>query len=164
MIPGEWKEELEFREIKNVSTTIPRSAHLFNSSLNSIIMLGYFDWSNSILVKCPKQGKRNNLCGYYVCEFIRHMTCDNTSPDGELYQFRVRKPYSQFKFITINCVEFHSYMLTPFFKLDRTVAGRSSTAETRTGNSRGNCRILRCRGPKCEWRVLLPAADSIVKE
>ena len=40
MIPGEWKEELEFREIKNVSTTIlPRSAQLFDSRLNNIIML-----------------------------------------------------------------------------------------------------------------------------
>ena len=42
-----------------------------------------------------------------------------------------------------------------FFKLDRTVAGRSSTTGTCLSNSRGNCRILRCRGPRCEGENII---------
>jgi hypothetical protein len=29
---------------------------------------------NSVLVKCLRQEAGNNLCGYYVCEFIRQTT------------------------------------------------------------------------------------------
>ena len=40
------------------------------------------------------------------------------------------------------------------FKLDRTVAGWSSTTGSRTSNSRGICGILRCRGPRTDGRIL----------
>ena len=73
-----------------------------------------------ILVKCPQQGQGNNLCGLYVCENIRSLTVEK----GKIIeQFRLRKQYSHFYFITIKCAEFHSYILTPLFKLDRTDAG-----------------------------------------
>ena len=66
-----------------------------------------------------------------------------TSETGRnLQQLEVRKQYSQFYFITINCVEFHSYILTPFFKLDPTDAGRSPTKGSRTSNSREIGEIL----------------------
>ena len=44
--------------------------------------------------------------------------------------------------------------IDPFSKLDRTVAGRSSTTRAHKSNSRGNCGILRCRGPRSERRIL----------
>ena len=49
----------------------------------------------------------NNLCGYYVCEYIRHKTSERGRSEE---QFEVCKQYSHFYFITINCVEFHSYI------------------------------------------------------
>ena len=61
----------------------------------------------------------------------------------DLEKLDVRKQYSQIYFITINCVEFHSYIyiyiyiLTPFFKLDRTEEGQTPTRVSPTSNSRG---------------------------
>ena len=58
-----------------------------------------------------------------------------------LEKLDVRKQYSQIYFITINCVEFHSYIyiyiLTPFFKLDRPEEGWTPTRVSPTSNSRG---------------------------
>ena len=72
-------------------------------------------------------------------QVIRETTCET---GRILEQLRVRKQYSQYYFITINCVEIHSYILTPFFKLDRTDAGRAPTNGTRVSNSRGVGGIL----------------------
>ena len=49
--------------------------------------------TNSILLKYLRQEKRNNLCGYYICEFIRMMTSERRS---DKRQFIVSKYYSQF--------------------------------------------------------------------
>ena len=56
--------------------------------------------------------------------------------------------------------------IDPFFKLDRTVAGQSSTKGSRTSNSRGIGGILRCRGPRSERRILSGGctASGTVKE
>jgi hypothetical protein len=59
-----------------------------------------------------------------------------------LQQLHVRKQYSQSYFITINYVEFHSYILISFFKLDRMDAGRSPIKGSRMSNSKGIGGIL----------------------
>ena len=56
-----------------------------------------------------------NLCGYYVCEYIRIMVNerDNTRRSRE-----VRKHHSQLYFATINCVSFlHIIDLISFFQI-----------------------------------------------
>ena len=92
---------------------------------------------NYILVKCLRQGAENNLCGYYVCEFIR----ESTHELGEAYleQLRVCQQYSQFYFIAIISVLIY---IDPFFKLDRTDAGPSSTKGAGTSNKEEICRFL----------------------
>ena len=115
---------------------------------------------NFILVKCSRQGDENNLCGYYVCEFIYQTTCEK---GRALEQLEVRKQYSQFFYCDQLCLVSFIY-IDPFFKLDRTAAGRSSTTRSRTSNSRGNCGILSCRGPRSEGRILCAASNASVKE
>ena len=71
------------------------------------------------LVKGLQQPPGTNLCGFYVCEYIREATSER-KPDSNLFQ--VRKQYSQFYFITINCVEFHSThisILISFLKIEK---------------------------------------------
>src|SRR5215216_7243001 len=78
----------------------------------------------SILVKCAHQGHGNNLCGYYVCEFIRNTIC--VTGQAALEQLRVSKQSTQHYFITINCIEFYSYIyIYPILHIysDRTDAG-----------------------------------------
>ena len=71
-------------------------------------MLAYqFDW-RLFLVKCLWQEAGNDFCGYYVCEFIYNATASNKRATLKKYEVRKQK-YSQFYFITIICVEFHSY-------------------------------------------------------
>ena len=85
------------------------SVHLSLILVSSIpfIMLDYqFDWT-LFLVKYLWQEGGNNLCGYYICEFIYNSTPERGYSDE---QYEVRKQYSQFYFITINWVEFHSYI------------------------------------------------------
>ena len=111
-----------------------------------------------ILVKCAKQPDGTNLYGYYVCDFIRERTVEKGKV---LEQFYVRKLYSQFSFITINCVELHSYILNPFFKLGRTEAGHSPTTVSPASNLRGIGGILKKRGPISHWRILsLPKQEE----
>ena len=43
-----------------------------------------------------------NLCGYYVCEFIRQST--NDTGVRYLEELRVREQFSQFYFTAIICV------------------------------------------------------------
>src|SRR4051812_34674090 len=84
----------------------------------------------SILVKCAYQGPSNNLCGYYVCEFIRNTIC--ATGQAALEQLRLSKQSTQHYFITINCVEFYSYIyiyIDPILHiyLDRTDVGPTPT-------------------------------------
>jgi hypothetical protein len=59
-----------------------------------------------------------------------------------------------------------SFIYIDPFKLDRTVAGQSSTKGSRTSNSRGIGGILRRRGPRSERRILSGGCTAIgtVKE
>jgi hypothetical protein len=65
-----------------------------------------------------------------------HSPDDLSSVGKEFYNFHVRKQYSKSYFITINCVEFHSYILILFFKLDRMSVGQSPSKGSRMSNSR----------------------------
>ena len=94
----------------------------------------------------------NSLCGYYVCEFIRRTT--HETGGRYLEQLEVRKQYSQFLVYCHQLCLVSFIYIDPFFKLDRTVAGRSSNTGSLTSNSRGNCGILRCRGTRSEGRIL----------
>ena len=72
-------KELEFRHPK-VSTIVACSAHLLviQALVSSIpfSMLAYqFDWP-LFLVKCLWQEQGNDFYGYYICESIRHTTCE----------------------------------------------------------------------------------------
>jgi hypothetical protein len=96
------------------------------------------------------QEHMNNLCGFYVCEFTRQ-TCYEKG--RILEQLNVHKQYSQFYFITISYVEFHSYILTSFFTLDQADAGWSSSNRACTGNSRGIGGILTWRGHSTSQRI-----------
>jgi hypothetical protein len=58
----------------------------------------YFDYIELfILVQCARQGPGNNLCGYYVMEFIRNTIC--AKGQAALDQLRVRKRSTQLYFI-----------------------------------------------------------------
>ena len=95
--------------------------------------------------------KATILCGFYVCENIHSITIER---GRVLEQFRVRKQYSHFYFITIKCAEFHSYILTPLFKLDRTDAGWSPTKASPASNLRGIGGIHTWRGLIKKRRIL----------
>ena len=110
----------------------------------------YFDW-NHVLVKCLQQGDENNLCGYYVCEFIRQTTY---ATGRDLEALHIRQPSILSYYHLLSLLSFINIYWPLFFILDRTAAGRSSTKGSRTSNSRGNCGILRCRGPRSEGRIL----------
>jgi hypothetical protein len=63
------------------------------------------------MVKGLKQPKGTNLYGFYVCKYIRWFTSELRARDLD---FHIRKQYSQFDFITINCVEFYSTYIYPY--------------------------------------------------
>ena len=60
-------------------------------------------------VRLLKRPKGTNLCGYYVCEYIRWSTSE-VRPSPRV--FEVRKQYSQFYFITLIVLSF--IQLIPF--------------------------------------------------
>ena len=60
-----------------------------------------------------EQPKGTNLCGYYVCEYIRFSTSE-VRPSPRV--FEVRKQYSQFYFITL-IVLIISTQLIPFWSI-----------------------------------------------
>jgi hypothetical protein len=70
---------------------------------------------NLFLVKwCLQQGSGNNLCGYYVCEFL--MEYSRRTPEEIL---EVRKKYTQF--LCYHCVDLynHIYIQTcPFIGIE----------------------------------------------
>ena len=84
-------KKLQFRHPK-VSTIVACSAHLLViqalvSSIPFSILAYQFDWP-LFLVKCLWQEAGNDLCGYYICESIRHTTCERGYSDK---QYKVRK-------------------------------------------------------------------------
>src|SRR3954465_9345922 len=107
---GEWSEELKFVD-QNISNTSQLGLRIslilllipLYHALLIIILIEL-----SILVKCVHQGPGNNLCGHYVYEFIRNTIC--ATGQAALEQLRVSKQSTQHYFITINCVEFYSYI------------------------------------------------------
>ena len=64
------------------------SAHIFTSTFNTNDARLLF-WLNYILVKCARQPEGTNLCGFYVCEFIRTYTTEHKD-----YRFDVSNPLS----------------------------------------------------------------------
>ena len=112
-VPGKWKPELTFQDYP-VSSTI-----YIAMSVNLFDILFQYDawllvWSNYFFVKSMRQEPGNNLCGYYVCEFIRQMACHRDAEEA-IHHTRVREQYFTINLITINCIEFHSYILISFF-------------------------------------------------
>jgi hypothetical protein len=68
-------------------------------------------------IKGLEQPPGTNLYGFYVYEFIRWYTNEQRARSSN---FDVRKEYSHFSFIIINCVEFHPtyiYIHIVFLKL-----------------------------------------------
>ena len=72
-------------------------------------MLAYqFDWP-LFLIKCLWQEGGYDFCGYYVCEFIYNEMAKNKRGYFEKQYVVCKQKYSQLYFITIICVELHSY-------------------------------------------------------
>jgi hypothetical protein len=63
------------------------------------------------MAKSLEQEKGTNLCGFYVCDYIWWFT---TERRARAVNLEVRKQYSQFYFITINCVELYSTYIYPY--------------------------------------------------
>jgi len=96
-------------------------------------------------MNCEQQPPGRDVCGYFVCENIRFLTSerpDSVDPD----KLHVRKQNSQFYFITIICVEFHSTYTYHIYLL--TVgSGAAPTRTPHTSTSRGNRGISVEGGP-----------------
>jgi hypothetical protein len=103
--------------------------------------------------KSLEQEKGTNLCGFYVCEYIRWFTTERRAHEANL---EVRKQYSQFYFITINYVEFH---LTYIYHIDLLLKDEEGASEAPTkgalmSNSRGIVGIPIERGHRSKRRTL----------
>ena len=143
---------LTIRQIK-VSSTLASSLVLVSIPLSSFLII---IWLNSILVKYMRQDIGTNLCGYYVCEYIRLFTTERRTTVKNL---DVCKQYSQIYFIIVfMTMILYIYTHTTHIHIslllkDHVQEGRTTTTRAHTSNSRGIVGIFTYRGHRWKGRI-----------